>query len=235
MIGLGRRRRREPDVNDTLADSVDEASPADGADNTAEPEAGTTKSAEADPAAEDAPEGSPSPPEASGAAPVAKSPGARWQRVVVFGLLPGLAMLMAAGVGYLKWLQTSAHEIQSARIDSVQAATESTVKMLSYSPDSVEHDLDAARDRLTGAFRDSYSQLTHNVVIPGSKQQKIQAVATVPAATSVSASPSRAVVMVFVNQSITVGNDPPSSTASTVRVTLDKHDSRWLISDFTPI
>jgi Mce-associated membrane protein len=106
---------------------------------------------------------------------------------------------------------------------------------LSYDPDTVDRDLEAARDRLTGTFRDAYTQLIHDVVIPGAKQKKISAVATVPAAALVSASPGHAVVMVYVNQAIVMGNDPPSSTASTVRVTMDKSDNRWLISDFTPI
>lgn len=170
-------------------------------------------------------------------APAAPSRPARetLHRALVFGLLPGLAMLLAGGVGYLKWQKSALSETQDARTGSVQAATDSTIKILSYNPDTVDHDLDDARDRLTGTFRDAYTQLAHDVVIPGAKQKKISAVATVPAAASVSATPNRAVVMVFVNQSIVVGDDPPSSTASTVRVTVDKQDHRWLISDFTPI
>jgi Mce-associated membrane protein len=50
-----------------------------------------------------------------------------------------------------------------------------------------------------------------------------------------SASPSHAVVLVFVNQTVIVGKDAPSSTTSAVKVTLDKSDNRWLISDFTPV
>lgn len=159
----------------------------------------------------------------------------RLRSALVFGLLPGLAMSLAGGVGYLKWQRTADSEIHAAQVESVQAASESTVKILSYSPDTVDRELQAARDRLTGTFRDAYTQLTHDVVIPGSKEKKIAAVATVPAAASISASPNRAVVMVFVNQSITVGNDAPSTTASTVRVTMDRRDNQWLISDFTPI
>lgn len=159
----------------------------------------------------------------------------RLRSALAFGLLPGLAMLLAGGVGYLKWQKTTDSEIRTAQVESVQAASESTAKILSYSPDTVDRELQAARDRLTGTFRDAYTQLTHDVVIPGSKEKKISAVATVPAAASISASPNRAVVMVFVNQSITVGNDAPSTTASTVRVTMDRRDNHWLISDFTPI
>jgi len=157
------------------------------------------------------------------------------RRALVFVLLPVLVMLLAGGVGYLKWAKTVQRETQTARIESVQAATDSTIKILSYNPDTVDRDLDAAQDRLTGSFRDSYTELTHTVVIPGAKQKKIAAVATAPAAASISASPNRAVVMVFVNQTIVVGNGAPSSTASTVRVTMVRRDDRWLISDFTPI
>ena len=143
--------------------------------------------------------------------------------------------MLAGGVAYIKWQKTTLGETQTARIESVQAAMDSTIKILSYDPDTVDRDLEAARDRLTGTFRDAYTQLIHDVVIPGAKQKKISAVATVPAAALVSASPGHAVVMVYVNQAIVMGNDPPSSTASTVRVTMDKSDNRWLISDFTPI
>ncbi len=158
-----------------------------------------------------------------------------WRAAIVYGLLPGLAMLVAVGAGFLKWKDFTARGADTARIESVQAATDSTIKMLSYRPDSVEADLASARDRLTGSFRDAYIQLTHDVVIPGSKQKQISAVASVPAAASVSASTNHAVVLVFVNQTIIVGNDPPSSTASSVRVVLDKVNNRWLISDFTPV
>jgi Mce-associated membrane protein len=107
--------------------------------------------------------------------------------------------------------------------------------MLSYRPETVEKDLGAARDRLTGALEDSYGSLTHDVVIPGSKQKMISATASVPAAGAVSASPNHAVVLMFVNQTITEGNDPPTNTASRVRVSLDKVGGRWLISSFDPI
>jgi Mce-associated membrane protein len=159
----------------------------------------------------------------------------RWKRVLAYGVLPGLALILGVAAGYLKFQDGSARDSQLARIQSVQAATESITAMLSYKPDSVERDLGAAGDRLTGTFRDSYASLIHDVVIPGAKQKQILAKATVPAAASVSANEKHAVVLVFVNQTITIGNDPPSDTASSVRVTLDKMGGRWLISQFEPI
>ena len=59
--------------------------------------------------------------------------------------------------------------------------------------------------------------------------------ATVPAAAAASATPTHAVVLLFVNQSVIVGQSAPTSTASSVRVTVDKVGARWLISQFDPV
>jgi Mce-associated membrane protein len=51
----------------------------------------------------------------------------------------------------------------------------------------------------------------------------------------VTTTPRHAVVLVFVDQTITIGNGSPTNTASSVRVTLEKVDDRWLISQFEPV
>jgi Mce-associated membrane protein len=158
-----------------------------------------------------------------------------WRRVIDRGVLPTLALLLALGAGYLKWVDGSARDAQTASAESVRAAVESTIAMLSYEADTADKDLTAATGRLTGSFKDSYSSLIHDVVIPGAKEKRISAMANVPAAASVSASANHAVVLVFVNQSTTIGNEAPTSTASSVRVTLDKVQNRWLISQFDPV
>ncbi|CDO91406.1 hypothetical protein MAAFP003_5566 [Mycobacterium ahvazicum] len=159
----------------------------------------------------------------------------KWSRVLVFGVLPVLALLIAAAAGFLKWQDAWVRNSGAAGIESVAAAKESTVALLSYQPDSVEKDLGAARDRLTGKFKDSYTQLVQDVVIPGAKKDHISAIATVPAAASVSATPNHAVALVYVDQTVAVGNDAPTDTSSTVRVTMDKIGNRWLISSFDPV
>ena len=159
----------------------------------------------------------------------------QWPRVFAFGVLPAVALLLALGAGYLKWMDNSVRDSEIARDQSVQVAKDSTIALLSYKPETVEQQLGAARDLLTGDFRDSYTSLTNDVVIPGAKQKQISAVATVPAMASVSADPNHAVVLVFVNQTVIVGQDAPTDTASSVRVTLDKIGDRWLISKFDPV
>ncbi|KLO31369.1 membrane protein [Mycolicibacter heraklionensis] len=159
----------------------------------------------------------------------------RGWRLLAYGVLPALVLALTGVTGYLKWCDERSGVIREAAIESVEVATDSAIAMLSYRPDSVEQDLDAARGRLTGGLKDSYTSLTHDVVIPGARQKHISAVATVPAAASVSASNSHAVALLFINQTIVMGNDPPTDTASRVRVTLDKVDGRWLIAGFDPI
>jgi Mce-associated membrane protein len=149
--------------------------------------------------------------------------------------LPALALILALGVGYLKWLDGTARESRAAAEQSIRAASDSTIAILSYKPESVDQELKAAADRLSEPFRQQYTQLVNDVVAPGAKQQHISAVATVPAAASVSATGKHAVVLVFVDQTTTIGSDAPTQSTSSVRVSLDKVDGRWLISQFDPV
>ena len=156
-------------------------------------------------------------------------------RVVAYALLPAMALLITSAAGYLKWQEAMLREDLAAHPQSVQAAVDGTVALLSYRPETVEEQLTAARGLLTGEFQDSYTSLTNDVVIPGAKEKQISAIASVPAAASVSATPEEAVVLLFVNQTVQVGPDAPTDTASSVRVTLEKDGDRWLISKFDPV
>jgi len=213
------------DDTDTETDTVDDKSnigaQPESADKDDEESIGVTEDAEAmasaDPAA------------------VPKGQGRRWARIVVFGVVPLLAMLLAAACGYLKWRDGFDHDAHIAGLQALQTAKESTVSLLSYGPDTVDQQLGAASSLLAGDFRESYTQLTRDVVIPGAKQKNISTVATVPAAAVVSSTPRHAVVLVFVNQSAIVDKGGPTDTASSVRVTLEKAGDRWLIAAFDPV
>lgn len=157
-----------------------------------------------------------------------------WSRAIGFGLLPAIALGLALGAGFLKYQEHSFGDTDASR-ESVQAATDGTIALLSYHHDTVQQDLEAAEDKLTGSFLEAYIDLTRDVVIPGAQQKRISAEAEVPAASSISATTDRAVALLFVNQTVVVGEDPPTSTASRVRVSLEKVDGRWLISQFDPV
>ena len=156
-------------------------------------------------------------------------------RVVAFGVLPALVIVLGAGAGFLRWQDTSHRAVEAARVESMAAARDATVAILSYKADSVEQDLHSARDRLTGNFLESFTDLVDKVVIPGAREKRISATAQVPAVASVSATEKHAVALAFVDQTVTIDGGAPSGSASSVRVTLDKIDDRWLISGFDPV
>jgi Mce-associated membrane protein len=158
-----------------------------------------------------------------------------WSRVMAFGVLPAVALVLAGVAALFEWQDLSALDDARAGIESVQVARDGTIALLSYTPEHVENQLSAARNLLTGQFKDSYTSLTNDVVIPGAKQKQISAAATVSAAAPMSATSDHAVALVLVNQSVVVGKDAPSNTASSIKVTMDKIGNRWLISGFDPI
>jgi Mce-associated membrane protein len=158
-----------------------------------------------------------------------------WTRVVAYGVVPGLILLLTLAAGFSKWHESSARSVQIARTDSLAAARESAVAILSYQADHVEETLVAARDRLTSPYKDDYVKLTTDVVIPGARRDHVSVTATVPAAASVSATPRHAVAILFVDQAAAIGANPPTTTQSSIQVTLENIRGRWLISGFDPI
>ena len=158
-----------------------------------------------------------------------------WSRVLAYGVLPGLTLLLVLVAGFSKWQESSAHSVQTAGTESLAAAKESTIAILSYQPDSVEKTMAAARDRLTPPYKDAYTKLTTEVVIPGARQDHVSVTATVRAGASVTANPRHAVAILFVDQAAAKGADQPTTTESSIRVTLEKISGRWLISGFDPI
>src|ERR1700761_3620453 len=192
-----------------------------------ESEAATQHDASLEEASTDEPEAQPG--AERGRRPIA------WSRVLAYGVLPAVALLLAVAAGYLKWVAGSADDLAQARAESVRAAGEDAVALLSYKAESGEKDLGAARERLTGEFKDAYTDLTRQVVIPGAKEKHITAVAKVNSAAPVSVTPNHAVTLLFVDQTVTVGGGAPTDTQPVIRVTLDKVNGRWLVSHFDPV
>lgn len=158
-----------------------------------------------------------------------------WARLFAYAILPGLALVLAIGAGYLKWSAGAADDLALARSESLQAAREDAIALLSYHADTVDKDLAAARERLTGEFKDAYAELTRQVVVPGAQEKHISSVAKVNAAASVSATANHAVALVYVDQTVTIGAGAPTDTQPVVRMTLDKVNGRWLVSRFEPV
>ena len=73
----------------------------------------------------------------------------RTKVILAYGVLPALALLLAAGAGFLKYQAESVRQSQAAAVESVQAASDGTIALLSYQPDTADKQLPAARERLT--------------------------------------------------------------------------------------
>lgn len=149
--------------------------------------------------------------------------------------LPALALLLVIAGIWLSWDTSSRRDAQRSGEEATAAARDSIVVMLSYQPDTADKSLNDARSRLTGQFLDAYTQLIQTVVVPSAKKDRISAVAKVPATSVMSAEQDRAVVLAFVDQTLTEGNKPPTLTTSSVRVSMEKVDGHWLIAGFDPV
>ncbi|AQT79274.1 twin-arginine translocation pathway signal [Mycolicibacterium litorale] len=160
--------------------------------------------------------------------------GRRWVAVLIVVLL--IASAGAAG-GVYWWMYrpdqlTDAAAQQQAR----DAASQGTVALLSYAPDTLDKDLATAKSHLTGEFLKYYSQFTDQIVAPAARQKGVKTEATVARAAVSEMHPDNAVVLVFVNQVTTSKDRPdPALATSSVLVKLTKTDGRWLISEFNPV
>ncbi|BBY40970.1 hypothetical protein MMAN_51040 [Mycobacterium mantenii] len=116
------------------------------------------------------------------------------------------------------------------------AASDGTVALLSYSPDSLDKDFAAAKSHLSGDFLSYYNQFTEQIVAPAAKQKSLKTSARVLGAAVQELHPDSAVVLVLVDQSTTSKDNPdPAMAASSVLVSLTRVNGTWLITKFDPV
>jgi Mce-associated membrane protein len=161
----------------------------------------------------------------------------QWGRVGAILLV--LALLASAGAAawlYFFWYRPDLQTNADAEKAALDAASSGTVAVLTYSPESVEQDFANAKTHLTGDFLNHYTGFTEQIVLPAAKQKSVKTSAAVVQAAVSEIKPDSAVALVFVNQTTTSKENPDGAfAASAVRVTLQKIDGRWLISEFEPV
>jgi Mce-associated membrane protein len=162
-------------------------------------------------------------------------PGLRKAAAVVLALL----LLISGGVA--TWLyfkqyrpdqQTDADVAQSV----VNAASDGTTAVLSYSADSLDQDFATARSHLAGDFLSYFDQFSQQTVAPMAKQKSMKTKAKVTGAAVSELHPDSAVVLVFVDQVTTTKDSAqPSVAVSSVLVRMSRVNGNWLITNFTPV
>lgn len=152
-----------------------------------------------------------------------------------------LAVLVVVGV-VAGTLLASAYRhgdsTQRARTQALSAARTAAPAILSYDYRHLDRDFAAALSHLTGPFRDEYRRTTSTVVAPTAKEYHGVVKATVAqpaggeqAASVVSASPGKVVVLLFMNQVTTSTRlDTPRLDLNRVRMTLTHTADGWKIS-----
>jgi len=154
------------------------------------------------------------------------------------GALGALAVAsVAAATGlYFTQYRPDQQTDEAAQRAATAAATNGSVAILSYAPDTLDHDLTTAKSFLTGDFLTYYGQFTQQVVAPAAKQKSVKTSAAVVRSAVEQIRPDSAVVLVFINQTTTTSDKPdPSMTSSSVKVSLSHADGKWLISSFDPV
>jgi Mce-associated membrane protein len=159
------------------------------------------------------------------------------------GLLTAcLALLLVAGLvalAVLGWQYRDGRATDQARAQALAVARETAPVVLSYDHRRLDRDFARARARLTGKFRDEYDRTTKAVVGPTARKYDGIVKATVaeppgggaPAASVVSASPDRVVVLLFVNQ-VTESTRVTGSRVdlNRVRMTMSRTSEGWKVS-----
>jgi Mce-associated membrane protein len=152
-----------------------------------------------------------------------------------------LGVLLVAAASVTAWLYFSQYRPNqqagpAAAESALQAAKDGTVALLTYAPDTLDADLDAAKSHLTGEFLTYYSQFTDQIVRPAAAEKQVETTATVVRAAVSEIHPDRATVLAFVNQTTLSAERPdPELANSSVLISLTKVDGTWLISEFKPV
>ncbi|MGV0698200.1 twin-arginine translocation pathway signal [Mycolicibacter sinensis] len=152
-----------------------------------------------------------------------------------------LGLLLLASAGLAGWLYFGVlradQQLGPAAEQAVMAAAaDGAVAVLTYAPKTMEQDFAAAESHLTGDFLSHYTDFTQKVVTPAVKEKEVQTIAAVVRTGIVSLRPGSAEVLIYLNQTTISKTNPDGSySMSSVKVGLEKHGGRWLISSFDPV
>ncbi|MGE2832781.1 tetratricopeptide repeat protein [Mycobacterium sp. SMC-4] len=161
-----------------------------------------------------------------GATPTARN----WRRPALWGALVTVFVALLVAVGVLGWQLWQERQVTQAAEQARQAATEYAQVLTSIDSEKVDENFDAVLDGATGEFKDMYSQSSsqlRQLLI----DNKASARGVVLESAVQSASEDKAVVLLFVDQSVSNTNVPdPRLDRSRIKMTMEYVDGRWRAS-----
>ncbi|MCB1291455.1 MAG: hypothetical protein H6521_05880 [Mycolicibacterium sp.] len=166
----------------------------------------------------------PDSPEASAAAP-----GRRKPNLLVAAVAAAFTVLLAL-TGYLGWQDWQHKQLTEASESAQRAAVSYAQVLTSIDSDNVDENFKEVLDGATGEFKDMYSQSSvelRQLLI----ENKATAHGIVVESAVQSASKDKAVVLLFVDQSVSNTKLPdPRIDRSRMKMTLEKVDGQWRAS-----
>lgn len=153
-----------------------------------------------------------------------------WRRHVLRGAVVAAFVVVLAAAGYLGWQLWQERQVAQAGQDARQAATDYAQVLTSIDSAKVDENFDAVLDGATGEFKDMYSQSSEQL-----RQllidNKASAHGVVLESAVQSATKDKAVILLFVDQSVTNTNVPdPRIDRSRIKMTMEYVDGRWRAS-----
>lgn len=152
-----------------------------------------------------------------------------------------LAVLLVISGGAATWLYFKQFRPDQQTDPDVAGAvagtaSDGTAALLSYSSDTLEQDFATARSYLGGDFLSYYNDFTKQIVAPAAKKKSLKTTARVTGAAVSELQPYAAVVLVFVDQTTEIKDNPqPSLALSSALVHMSRINGKWLITKFTPV
>ncbi|WP_051026888.1 hypothetical protein [Nocardia higoensis] len=153
--------------------------------------------------------------------------------------LPAATLLAAATAATAGWTVvtlTNETAVTQAGQEALETARRTIPALLTYDHTTVEEQLPAHYDALTGDFRDEFRTLAEEQIIPTAKDRHTVTTAQIVESGLVLATPEHVTVLMFVNQTTTNSESPdPRLDGSRIRVHLINEPAGWQISGIEPI
>lgn len=143
-------------------------------------------------------------------------------------LIAGVVITTILGLGY-----RDKRLAEDARGEALDAGKATASIMFGYQPDNVQQHVDDTRKSLSGAAEQQYDEIIKesNLVTEVQKQQ-VKSQVEIQDAGVVDNSRDKALILIFMNQSVTKGGkDLVSIEASRLQYSMERKGDRWLVTN----
>jgi Mce-associated membrane protein len=148
--------------------------------------------------------------------------------LAVVVLVAGAVITTILGLNY-----RDAQAADDARDEALDAGKQTAALMFGYQPDNVEQNVDQTRKALSGAAQKQYNEIiTEANLVDEVRKQQVKSEVSIQEAGVVSADADKALILIFMNQSVTKnGKDLVSVEASRLQYSMERSGDKWLVTN----